>query len=133
MLGVAASLVLVAAAFIGYVGYKALVKPAARFATTKIEKLTASGNVVNAAISRDGKYAAYVMDEVGKQGIWVRQMAVANSIRIVPPAETEYRGLTFSNDGTYVYYVVPGINGGAGVLYQVPALGGSVKEAGTRR
>ena len=125
MVGVAAGLVLLAAAFIGY---KALVKPAVRFATTKIEKLTASGNVVNAAISRDGKYAAYIMDEVGKQGIWVRQMAVANSIRIVPPAEAEYRGLTFSNDGTYVYYVVPGTNGAAGVLYQVPALGGSVKE-----
>jgi serine/threonine protein kinase/Tol biopolymer transport system component/tetratricopeptide (TPR) repeat protein len=128
ILGVVAWLVLVVAAFLGYQGYKALVKPAAHFASTKIEKLTASGNVVNAAISRDGKYAAYVMDEVGKQGIWVRQMAVANSIRIVPPAETEYRGLTFANDGTYVYYVVPGINGGAGILYQVPALGGSVKE-----
>jgi len=128
MLGVITSLVLLAAAFIGYVGYKALVKPPARFAATKIEKLTASGNVVNAAISRDGKYAAYVMDEVGKQGIWVRQMAVANSIRIVPPAETEYRGLTFSNDGTYVYYVIPGAEGRIGVLYQVPALGGSVKE-----
>ena len=128
ILGVAASLVLLAAAFIAYFGYRALLKPADRFATTKIEKLTASGNVVNAAISRDGKYAAYVMDEVGKQGIWVRQMAVANSIRIVPPAETEYRGLTFSHDGTYVYYVVPGTSGGAGVLYQVPALGGSVKE-----
>lgn len=112
----------------GFLGYRALMKPTIRFATTKIEKLTASGNVVNAAISRDGKYAAYVMDEVGKQGIWVRQMAVANSIRIVPPAETEYRGLTFSNDGTYVYYVVPGTDGAAGILYQVPALGGSVKQ-----
>ena len=125
MLGAAAALVLLAA---GFLGYKALMKPAVRFETTKIEKLTASGNVVDAAISRDGKYAAYVMDEVGKQGIWVRQMAVANSIRIVPPAETNYRGLTFSNDGTYVYYVVPGTNGEVGVLYQVPALGGSVKE-----
>jgi Tol biopolymer transport system component len=124
-LGVGAVVVLLAAAFLGY---RALVKPADRFVITKIEKLTASGNVVNAAISRDGKYAAYVMDEVGKQGIWVRQMAVGNSIRIVPPAETEYRGLTFSNDGTYVYYVVPGTNGGAGGLYRVPALGGSVKE-----
>ena len=111
MFGGGGWLVLLAAAFFGY---KALIKPTARFATTRIEKLTASGNVVNAAISRDGKYAAYVMDEVGKQGIWVRQMAVANSIRIVPPAETEYRGLTFSNDGTYVYYVVPGTDGEAG-------------------
>ena len=125
MLGVAAAVILLAAAFIGY---QALLKPTARFVTTKLDKVTASGNVVSATISRDGKYAAYVMDEAGKQGVWVRQMAVANSIRIVPPAETEYRGLTFSNDGTYVYYVVPGTSGAAGVLYQVPALGGSVKE-----
>jgi serine/threonine protein kinase/Tol biopolymer transport system component/Tfp pilus assembly protein PilF len=125
VMGVAAGLVVLAAAFLGY---RALIKPTVRFAATKMDKLTASGNVVNAAISRDGKYAAYVMDEVGKQGIWVRQMAVANSIRVVPPADTEYRGLTFSNDGTYLYYVVPGIDGEPGVLYQVPALGGSVKE-----
>jgi eukaryotic-like serine/threonine-protein kinase len=125
MLGVVAGIVLLAAAFIGY---KLLVKPSAHFVATKMEKLTASGNVINAAISGDGKYAAYVMDEAGKQGIWVRQMAVANSIRVVPPTETEYRGLTFSKDGTYLYYVVPGNDTEPGVLYQVPALGGSVKE-----
>jgi eukaryotic-like serine/threonine-protein kinase len=128
IMGIAGSILLLLVAVVSYLGYKALVRPAARFANTKVEKLTASGNVVNAAISRDGKYAAYVMDEVGRQGIWVRQMAVANSIRIVPPADIEYRGLTFSNDGTYVYYVVPGVDGGSGALYQVPALGGSVKE-----
>ncbi|MGH9971980.1 MAG: protein kinase domain-containing protein [Pyrinomonadaceae bacterium] len=125
MLGAAAGVVLLAAVLIGY---KVLQKPAIRFVTTKLDRLTASGNVVNAAISQDGKYAAYVMDESGKQGIWVRQMAVANSIRVVPPAETEYRGLTFSTDGTYIYYVIPGANGSSGMLYQVPALGGSVKE-----
>ncbi len=127
---------LVAAAVIvllgaGFVGYKLLQKPAVRFASPRLEKLTASGNVINAAISRDGKYAAYVMDESGKQGIWVRQMAVANSIRVVPPAESEFRGLTFSNDGTYIYYNIPGRGLDAGILYQVPALGGSVQQVKT--
>ncbi len=119
---------LVAIILVLFIGYKLLLKPPAHFASTKLEKLTASGNVVNAAISRDGKYAAYVMDESGKHGIWVRQMAVANSIRVVPPGDTEFRGLTFSNDGTYIYYSVPGEGPGAGALHQVPALGGSVQQ-----
>jgi len=102
--------------------------PLTHFKTTKADRLTASGNVIAAAISRDGRYAAFVMDEAGKQGVWVRQMAVGNSIRIVPVADTDYRGLTFSLDGTYVYYVVPGKDSEAGDLYQVPALGGSVTQ-----
>ncbi|HYG80201.1 MAG TPA: hypothetical protein VD861_07435, partial [Pyrinomonadaceae bacterium] len=64
-----------------------------------------------------------------KQGLWVRQIAVSNNIRVVPPAEVNYRGLTFSPDGTYIYYVTEArTGGGAGRLFQVPALGGSVRE-----
>ncbi len=111
-----------------FVGYRVLRRPATHFAATKLDKLTATGNIVSAAISQDGKYAAYVMDEGGRQGLWVRQMAVANSIRVVPPADSDYRGITFSNDGTYIYYTVSGKTGHAGVLCQIPALGGSVKE-----
>lgn len=125
LLVVVATIVVLVAA-IG--GYRWLRTPVTHFKTTKTDRLTASGNVISAAISRDGRYAAFVMDEAGKQGVWVRQMAVANSIRIVPPADTEYRGLTFSPDGTYVYYVVPGSDSRQGDLYQVPALGGSVKQ-----
>ncbi len=119
-------------ALIGFIAYKLIPRQSVPFAFTKLEKLTASGNVLNASISRDGKYAAYVMDESGKQGIWVRQMAVANSIRIVPASETDYQGLTFSQDGNYIYFIVPGKSGAAGVLYQVPAFGGSVKEVKRR-
>ena len=105
-------------------------RPAAlRFQSAAITKLTASGNVTNAAISPDGRYAAYTLDEAGKQGLWARQIAVSNNIRIVPPAEVTYRGLTFSPDGTYIYYVTAERGGGGpGRLFQVPALGGSVRE-----
>ncbi|HJU56304.1 MAG TPA: protein kinase, partial [Pyrinomonadaceae bacterium] len=105
-------------------------KPAAaRFQSTTTARLTSSGNVSNAAISPDGKQAAYAIDEAGKQGLWVRQIAVSNNIRIVPPAEVNYRGLTFSPDGTYIYYVTEErTGGGPGRLFQVPALGGSVRE-----
>ncbi|MCP9495265.1 MAG: protein kinase [Pyrinomonadaceae bacterium MAG19_C2-C3] len=92
-------------------------------------KLTTTGNAVNAALSPDGKYVAFTTEEAGNQSLWVRQVAVANSVRIVPPAPVEYRGLTFSPDGTYIYYVAveKSEDGkpGRGDLYQVPALGGS--------
>ncbi|HEY6186653.1 MAG TPA: protein kinase [Pyrinomonadaceae bacterium] len=104
-------------------------KGVVHFQATKTNKLTATGNIRNAAISSDGKYLAYTMNEVGRQGLWVRQLTVANGIRIVAPAEVEYRGLTFSREGTYVYYVVAEKgDGNHGRLYQVPALGGSARE-----
>ncbi|HEX8141607.1 MAG TPA: protein kinase [Pyrinomonadaceae bacterium] len=104
-------------------------KRAVHFQATKTNKLTATGNIRNAAISSDGKYVAYTMNEAGRQGLWVRQLAVANGIRIVAPAEVEYRGMTFSRDGIYVYYVVVEKgDGGHGRLFQVPALGGSARE-----
>ena len=119
---------------LGYALYRLLDqdKPSPRFQSTNMVKLTTSGNVTSAAISPDGKYAAYAIDEAGKQGLWVRQIAIANNIRIVAPAEVDYRGLTFSPDGSYVYYVSyerSGISGNSrGRLYQVPVLGGSVRE-----
>jgi serine/threonine protein kinase/Tol biopolymer transport system component/tetratricopeptide (TPR) repeat protein len=90
-------------------------------------KITTSGNVRRAALSPDGKIVAYVIDEAGKQGLWVRQVAISNSVRLVPPAEVSYRGLSFSRDGTYVYYTVAAKDGPGFDLYQVPWLGGSVR------
>jgi serine/threonine protein kinase/Tol biopolymer transport system component/Tfp pilus assembly protein PilF len=102
----------------------------AHFQWTKMSKLTTSGNIAMAVISPDARYVVYVMQEsAGRQGLWVRQMAVANSIRLVPAAETVYRGLTFSHDSTYIYFVATEKNNGQrGSLYQLPVIGGSVKE-----
>jgi eukaryotic-like serine/threonine-protein kinase len=118
-------------AVVGYGLYRFLSrdKPAPRFQSTNTVKLTTSGNVTSAAIAPDGKYAAYAIDEAGKQGLWVRQISIANNIRIVAPSEVDYRGLTFSPDGSYVYYVSYERSGaGRGRLFQVPVLGGSVRE-----
>jgi serine/threonine protein kinase/Tol biopolymer transport system component/tetratricopeptide (TPR) repeat protein len=116
-------------AAVSFALYKHVSRPNVPFKNTRAEKLTTSGNVTSAAISSDGKYVVYAIDEAGKQGLWVRQVTIANSIRIVAPAEVEYRGLAFSPDGSYVYYVAAARNGSdAGSLYQVPSLGGSVKK-----
>ncbi|MCA1614865.1 MAG: protein kinase [Acidobacteria bacterium] len=97
------------------------------FQRASAAKITSSGNVRRAALSPDGKIVAYVIDEAGKQGLWVRQVAVSNSVRLVPPSDAYYRNLTFSRDGTYIYYTVASKEGGGFDLYQVPWLGGSVK------
>lgn len=57
----------------------------ATFQNTQATKLTTSGNAVIATISPDGKYVAYVTDEAGRQSLWLRQVRVASSVRLMPP------------------------------------------------
>ena len=99
------------------------------FDRISIVKLTANGNAIAAGLSPDGKYIAYTLDEGGKQGIWIRQTGVSASVRISAPADEQYRGLTFSRDGTLLYYVAyPRNDILHGALYQVPVLGGPSKK-----
>jgi eukaryotic-like serine/threonine-protein kinase len=124
---IAAALALVAVA--SFALYKSLARRAApAFRATQSVKLTTTGNAVVAAVSPDGKYVAYATEEGSRQSLWVRQVAVANSLRVVAPAEVDYRGLTFSPDGGEIYYVAADRAGGGGVLYQVPTIGGAAKK-----
>lgn len=117
--------VLVGGLGIWYFARRADGRPA--FQHAAVSKITAAGSVRRAALSPDGKIVAYVIDEAGKQGLWVRQVAISNSVRLVPPADAYYRAITFSHDGTYIYYTVASKEGAGFDLYQVPALGGSVR------
>jgi len=104
---------------------KLLSRTAPPFENIKITKLRTDGNASNAAISPGGRYFAYTLDEGGKLAIWIRQVAVAASIRVVPATEALYGGLVFSPDGAYLYYAAYQRNDLVhGSLYQVPSLGG---------
>ena len=99
------------------------------FRTINITRLTTTGKATDVALSPDGKYVVYVMSEAGRQSLWVRRVAVAASnVKIVEPAEAVYRGLTFSPDGEFVYYVRGENNSPGNALYQVPVLGGPSKK-----
>lgn len=119
-------LVLVLTGF-GYGIYKLLAPGpgGTAFQAMRITRLTTTGRVTRAAISPDGKYAVIAMNDVGKQSLWVRQVSSTNNIEIVPPAENIFRGLTFSPDGNFIYYVVQENNNPIQRLYQVPVLGGT--------
>ena len=120
---VAAALVLVAAAALGV--YK-LVLPRLRpapFQRTRIARLTNTGKTIDAAVSPDGKYLAYVLSDAGQQSLWIRQTSAANDTQIVAPARVGFWGITFSPGGDEIYYGVK--SAGAGALFRIPALGGT--------
>ena len=128
---ITAGIVLIALAAIGFVGsrwYKSL-QVSESFQTMRMAKLTSTGNVVSgqAAVSPDGKLIAYVVQEAGEQSLWVKQTASASNVQIVPPANLNYKGITFSPDSAFVYYAsdektsVPSV-------YQIPTLGGVARK-----
>jgi len=104
------------------------VKPAttgASFESLQITRLTSNGKSRLAAISPDGKYVVYSVEDAGKQSLWLRQAATTSSVQIIPPADIIYLGLTFSLDGNYIYYVQAVKGAWTGSLYQAPVLGGA--------
>ncbi|HEY0405728.1 MAG TPA: protein kinase [Pyrinomonadaceae bacterium] len=90
----------------------------------QVTQLTTNGKSIDAVISPDGKYVAHVMDESGKQSLWVRQVATSSSVQILPPSDVSYQGLAFSHDGNFIYYNLWDRKG-VGVIYQVPVIGGA--------
>ena len=89
--------------------------------------LTVRSGLADAAISPDGKFVAYVLNESGGQSLWVRQVAAARDIRILDPEPGVHRGLTYSPDGNFLYYLRADDGGGEN-LYRVPVLGGYARQ-----
>jgi Tol biopolymer transport system component len=99
------------------------------FDAVTLTRLTTTGTAGLAALSADGRYAAYVVTENRAASLWLRQVTTASNVQIVPPlADAVYDGVTFSPDGNYIYYTIypPGQN--LGSLYQVPVLGGGARK-----
>jgi eukaryotic-like serine/threonine-protein kinase len=125
----AVALFAVAFAFFKIVSHKSSdANPGPPFQNMKVTRLTSNGKSSGATISPDGKYVVHSITEAGKESLWVRQVAASSNVEIVPPAEVDYRGATFSNDGNFVYFVMIEKSRLIGVLYQIPVLGGSPKK-----
>ncbi|MGB6483407.1 MAG: hypothetical protein WBE86_07970 [Candidatus Acidiferrales bacterium] len=103
------------------------VQTASSFQQMAISRLTTSGNVGPAVISPDGKLVAYCRSEASKTSIWVKQIATGSEVQILPSTLMDCQGLTFSNDGNYLYYVQTLPENPTSSLYQVPSLGGVSK------
>ena len=94
------------------------------FQAIELLKLTNSGRVIDSSISPDGKYVSYVVENLGKQSIWLRGVDNSSHIQIVAPEDALFYGGTFSDRGDYLYYIAKERNNTIGTLYRVPSLGG---------
>ncbi|MEP6704715.1 MAG: winged helix-turn-helix domain-containing protein, partial [Acidobacteriota bacterium] len=99
-------------------------KPNPPFGKMKFARLTNSGQVSLATLSTDGKFVAYVLSESEGNSLWVRQVDAANDTRIVPPVKAEFWGLTFTPDGTHIYYNLFTSDKTDLEIFRIPSLGG---------
>ncbi len=98
------------------------------FSQMVISPLTSTGNIHSATISADGKWVAYVADEKGSHGIWIRQVATGSTAQVEIGSPGEIEGLTFSPDSNYLYFVKRDETAGVGTLFQAPSLGGAPRQ-----
>jgi serine/threonine protein kinase/roadblock/LC7 domain-containing protein len=98
---------------------------ATTFQNPSIASLTSSGDVVQARISPDARYLAYVSNERGQFSLSVRQIAINSAVQIIPPGNGIISDIAFTPDGNYLDYSVNAMGEAAARLYQVPVLGGS--------
>jgi Tol biopolymer transport system component/DNA-binding winged helix-turn-helix (wHTH) protein len=77
---------------------------AAAFQTMKLSRLTTTGKAVEAAISRDGKYLAYVTGDNTQQRLWLRQTGAEAATEISQNDQYCYGGVAFSADSQYLYF-----------------------------
>lgn len=94
----------------------------------RITRLTNSGNVQIAAISDDGNFIAYVTTEPDGNSLWLRQVGSATDVRILSPVRAEFWGLTFSPDGTHVYYNLFAGDKADIEVFKLPVLGGVIEK-----
>ncbi|HWZ45615.1 MAG TPA: protein kinase [Candidatus Saccharimonadales bacterium] len=119
-LAVAAAVLILAA--IGSFSYinRASLRP---FQLGKMTRLTASGNVTQAAISPDARYLAYATKESGGQSLRILEIGTNGNLQPLPLTAAVYAGITFSTDGKFIYYVLKSREMGS--LHRIPLLGGA--------
>jgi eukaryotic-like serine/threonine-protein kinase len=100
-------------------------KRAIPFQRFTISQVTDNGKSVRAAISPDGRYLLVVVQDKGKQSLWLHHLPTNSDTQIIPPEDTDYTNLLFSPDGNSIYFrksadpVASAYN-----LYRAPVLGG---------
>jgi Tol biopolymer transport system component len=129
-------LVLIAAASYGL--YSFLSGKAHRpFENFTITQVTNNGKTIAAAISPDAKYLLSVLDDNGKQSLWLRHVPTNSDTQVIAPADAVYGSLAFSPDGGYIYFLRANDTLGRDLdLLRAPVLGGTpqviVKNVDTR-
>ena len=129
-LGLVAALALLAVG--GFWAYRRFAVDAGRpldVTSMTVTRLTQSGNAFAVAISPDGRYVIYANRDNEKQSLWVRQVATRSDVQVLAPEVANYRGLSFTPDGNYVYFVRNDSTSSTySSAYSMPVLGGTPRQ-----
>jgi serine/threonine protein kinase len=98
---------------------------ATAFQNPSISILTSSGDVIQARISPDARYLAYVSNQHGQFSLWVRQIAINSAVQIIPPSNRAISDIAFTPDGNFLDYTISANGEASAKLYQIPVLGGT--------
>jgi eukaryotic-like serine/threonine-protein kinase len=98
---------------------------ATAFQNPSIASLTSSGDVIQARISPDARYLAYISNQRGQFSLWVRQIAINSAVQIISPGSGVITDVAFTPDGNFLDYTLNRMGEPTAKLYQVPVLGGS--------
>ncbi len=119
---------LTVAAYFGFSKLSATSDQSNPFQKMKLAKLTYEGRATDVvAISPNGKYISYVLDDEGRQSLVVRQVETDGVVELVPPKDVDYNCIEFSPDGNKVFYSVDSYSGGH-KLYSISVLGGEPRK-----
>lgn len=117
------ALIAVAGASFAMYRYSAVRAGAHSSERLKANRLTSSGNAKSSALSPDGKFLAYVLDEPERNTLWLKNIAADSTIQIpLPSAAVNVSNFSFSPDGNFLYFGI------LGTLYQFPVLGGTPRK-----
>lgn len=95
------------------------------FENIRLTKLTQSGDVYAAQISRDGQYIAYVSLENNAFGLSVQQIATGTVLHVLPSKlRVAIWGLAIAPDNSFLYYILRNEDSDRANLYRMPLLGG---------
>ena len=118
------ALVLVAAVTAAWLMNRRLPTATGSSGRVSIERLTTTGTAIDAAISPDGRQLAWVESAGGMQGLRLRRLDQGQTIELVPAAMVGYWGISFTPDGSRVFYATKSAQSPAGRLFEVSAQGG---------
>ncbi len=97
------------------------------FQNVAFSKVTETGNAPLAALSPDGKYILHVIENRGLESLWLRNIPTGSNTQVIPPVEgSHFADLSFSPDGSYLYFARSEKGSYTyRFLYRAPVLGGT--------
>jgi serine/threonine protein kinase len=91
----------------------------------KLSPLMSRNDLKEAVLSGDGRYLAYVTSTGDRTSLDVRQVRTGSDAQVLPPQEFPVRGISFSPDGDYLYFLNrDAASPNYSALYQVASLAG---------